>query len=227
MAHTTKLHALTGHIAVQSGIMKPMTTRLQEALMEADRQTQREGYVWRTLREVAGRLDCLGIPYAVLGGVALQHYGLQRSTQDVDMLIGSTTDLECLHAALVGKGYVRKSPDSRHLRDEVTGVRIEFLVAGEYPGEGQPKPVQFPRPDTVSESSQEGIRFVNLKTLIELKLASAKSAAHRIKDRADVLELIHSPALPAEFANQLDRYVQQEFRDLAATPTHTARLTPS
>lgn len=189
--------------------------------MEADRQNQREGYVWRTLHEIVVRLDQLSIPYAVVGGIALQHYGLQRSTQDVDMLINSASDLDRVHAALVGKGYTRKGPESRHLRDEVTRVRIEFLVAGEYPGDGQPKPVRFPPAETVSERSTDGIQFVNLKTLIELKLASAKSAAHRIKDRADVLELIHLLALPADFADQLDPYVQQEFRELAALPPPT------
>jgi hypothetical protein len=194
-----------------------MVTRLQEALMEADRQTEREGYVWGTLRRIAAELDRLQIPYAVVGGIALQHFGLQRSTQDVDLLI-QPADLDRLHAALAGKGYVRKSPASRHLRDEVTRVRIEFLVTGEYPGDGQPKPVQFPPPGSVSEPSPEGIHFVNLKTLIELKLASARSAPHRIKDRADVLELIHLLSLPAGFADQLDPYVQQDFRELAALP---------
>ena len=185
--------------------------------MEADRQTQGEGYVWDTLRRIAGELDRLSIPYAVADGIALQHFGLQRSTQDVDVLV-EADGLAQLLQRLVGRGYLRKSPESRHLRDEVTRIRIEFLVAGEYPGDGQPKPVRFPPPQDVGELSAEGIRFVNLKTLIELKLASAKSAAHRIKDRADVLELIHLLGLAADFAEQLDPYVREEFRELAALP---------
>jgi hypothetical protein len=193
-------------------------TRLQEALMEADRQTQREGYVWQTLRQIASRLDELGIAYAVVGGIALQHYGLQRSTQDVALLVGSLADLDRIHSELGGRGYFRKSEESRHLRDEVTRIRVEFLVSGEYPGDGRPKPVQFPLPQRVAQSSSEGLRFVNLATLIELKLANAKSAAHRIKDRADVLELIHLLKLPTDFADRLDSYVRQEFLELAALP---------
>ena len=185
--------------------------------MEADRQIQGEGYVWDTLRRIAGELDRLSIPYAVADGIALQHFGLQRSTQDVDVLV-EADGLAQLHQRLVGRGYLRKSPESRHLRDEVTRIRIEFLVAGEYPGDGQPKPVRFPPPQDVGELYAEGIRFVNLKTLIELKLASAKSAAHRIKDRADVLELIHLLGLAADFAEQLDPYVREEFRELAVLP---------
>ncbi|HUU97212.1 MAG TPA: hypothetical protein VM487_15855 [Phycisphaerae bacterium] len=185
--------------------------------MEADRQTQGEGYVWDTLRRIAGELDRLSIPYAVADGIALQHFGLQRSTQDVDVLV-EADGLAQLLQRLVGRGYLRKAPESRHLRDDVTRIRIEFLVAGEYPGDGQPKPVRFPRPQDVGELSADGIRFVNLKTLIELKLASAKSAAHRIKDRADVLELIHLLGLAADFAEQLDPYVREEFRELAVLP---------
>jgi hypothetical protein len=73
-------------------------------------------------------------------------------------------------------------------------------------------------PQNVCEVSDDGIRFVNLQTLIELKLASAKSAAHCIKDRADVLELIHLLGLATDFAEQLDPYVREDFRELAALP---------
>lgn len=191
---------------------------LRERLMEADDQTLRRGKVWQTLREVANQLDRLGAAYAVLGGVALQYHGVERSTQDVDVLVASCEDLRRIHERLTARGYARKSADSRHLRDDVTRVRVEFLIAGEYPGDGQPKPVKFPPPRDVAEKSDEGIAFVNLKTLIELKLASAKSAAHRIKDRADVLELIHLHGLKTDYAEQLDPYVRDEFRTLAALP---------
>lgn len=186
--------------------------------MEADLQMERQGYVWQTLRRLAGELERLGIPYAVVGGIALQHHGLQRSTQDVDFLLGSKEDLNRIHATLIGHGYTHKSPQSRHLRDDVTRVRIEFLVAGDYPGDGKPKPVAFPPPSAVAEESEDGIRFVRLETLIELKLASAKTAPHRIKDRADVLELIHLLSLPPAFAEHLNPYVQPDFCELAALP---------
>jgi len=188
--------------------------------MEADRQAERRGTVWEALRRIARRLDELGISYAVVGGIALQHYGLQRSTQAVDLLV-SPEDLRRIHEQLPGHGYVRKSPASRHLRDEVTRVRIEFLPSGDFPGDGQPKPVCFPKPSTVAERSEDGLWFVKLETLIELKLASAKTAAHRIKDRSDVLELIHLLHLAPEFADRLDPYVQSDFHTLAALPPPT------
>ena len=59
---------------------------------------------------------------------------------------------------------------------------------------------------------------------MELKLASAKSAAHRIKVRADVLELIHLLNFGPDFADQLDSYVREEFKTLAALPPHTNKI---
>jgi hypothetical protein len=194
-----------------------MHTTLRERLMEADRQRERQGVVWETLRRIAAELDQLEIPYAVVGRIALQHFGLQRSTEDVDVLVGSKRDLDTAHRNLLRRGYLRKSPKSRHLRDDVTRVRIAFLV-GEYPGDGKPKPVQFPQPQRVSEASEDDLRFVNLKTLIELELASAMTAPQRIKDRADVLNLIHVLKLGADFAENLDPYVRDEFRALAPLP---------
>ncbi len=186
--------------------------------MEADRQTHRDGVVWETLRRVAGELDRLGVAYAVVGGIALQQYGLLRSTQDVDILIDSAESLRRIHDRLVGHGYAPKSAGSRHLRDDITRVGIEFLIAGEFPGDGRPKPVQFADPRSVGWTTEDGLSFVNLHTLVEMKLASAMSAPQRIKDRSDVLELIHLLQLNRDFSDQLNPYVRDEFRTLAALP---------
>jgi hypothetical protein len=197
-------------------------TLLQAALMEADRQVGQQGAIWDTLRRFVAQLNRIGASYAVVGGIALQRFGIQRSTQDVDVLV-SQDDLTKLHEQLIGHGYFPKQPGSRHLRDDIPRVRIKFLVSGEFPGDGLPKPVRFPLPQDVAELSEDGIAFVNLKNLIELKLASAKSAAHRIKDRSDVLELIHHLNLTASFADQLDPYVQEEFAALVALPPPSER----
>jgi hypothetical protein len=187
--------------------------------MEAEDQRSRRGSVWRSVRQITADLHQIQIPHAVVGALAAQHHGyVGRSTKDVDLLIASDADVRRIHDRLLTRGYSRPSPTRRHIRDDVTHVRIEFLVAGEFPGDGKPKSVRFPHPDTVAETAPDGLRFINLRSLIELKLASAKSAAHRIKDRADVLELIHIHGLKADYAEQLDEYVRDEFRTLAALP---------
>ena len=60
-----------------------------------------------------------------------------------------------------------------------------------------------------------------LPTLIELKLASGMSAPHRLKDLADVLELIRALSLPRETSDSLDASVRAKYEELweaAQTP---------
>jgi hypothetical protein len=49
---------------------------------------------------------------------------------------------------------------------------------------------------------------------VELKLASGISAPHRLKDLADVLELIRALDLPADLASRLDPYVREKYLEL-------------
>ena len=102
---------------------------------------------------------------------------------------------------------------SKNLRDTATQVRIEFLVTGRFPGDGKPKPVAFPDPAREGIDI-DGIRYVGLVSLLELKLASGMSAPHRLKDLADAQELIRVLKLPREFADRLNPYVRQRFEEL-------------
>ncbi len=43
--------------------------------------------VHKTLRAIAAKLDQLGVPYAVAGGMALVAHGYDRTTVDVDILL--------------------------------------------------------------------------------------------------------------------------------------------
>jgi hypothetical protein len=55
---------------------------------------------------------------------------------------------------------------------------------------------------------------VTLDKLIELKLASGMTAPHRLRDLADVQELIKIRRLPADFAERLDPYVRDKYLEL-------------
>ncbi len=157
-------------------------------------------------------MESLGIPYAVVGGMALVAHGYNRTTEDVDILVTSK-GLESIHSGLEGLGYLPLFSGSRHLRDTQTGVRIEFLLSGQFPGDGKPKPVSFPQPEGAS-TEIDGIRYVNLPTLIELKLASGLSDPGRLRDLADVQELIRVLQIPADFAANLNPYVKAKFTEL-------------
>jgi hypothetical protein len=84
-------------------------------------------------------------PYAIAGAMALNEYGYRRVTTGVDVLL-SASGLVKLRAAVLGSGYVEKFPGSKGLRDTENGVNVDVLLAGEYPGDGKPKPVSFPDP---------------------------------------------------------------------------------
>src|SRR5262249_14429480 len=99
------------------------------------------------------------------------------------------------------------------LRDAQTGVRIEFLISGQYPGDGKPKPVSFPDP-TGSSVEIGGLKVLGLAPLVNLKLASGMTAPHRLKDLADVQEMIRLLKPPRAFADQLDPSVRGKFPEL-------------
>jgi hypothetical protein len=119
-----------------------------------------------------------------------------------------------IHAKLEGLGYIPPFSGSKNLRDAEHGVRIEFLIAGEFPGDGKPKPVAFPEPNDACVAI-DGIRFLSLSKLVELKLASGMTGGvHRMKDFADVVALIEARRLSAEFATELNPYVRDKYLEL-------------
>ena len=107
---------------------------------------------------------------AVAGGMALNAHGYRRSTSDVDILV-TPQGLAKAHEALEGLGYIPPFRGSKNLTDTAAKVRVEFLVTGQFPGDGKPKPIAFPEPNAASIDI-DGIRYLRLPTLVELKLAS-------------------------------------------------------
>ena len=104
-------------------------------------------------------------------------------------------DSRAIHAKLEGLGYVPPFSGSKNLRDAEHGVRIEFLIAGEFPGDGKPKPVAFPEPGRCRRCDRRNPIPIAAK-LVELKLASGMTGGiHRMKDFADVIALIEARSI--------------------------------
>jgi hypothetical protein len=184
----------------------------QAALLQLGLFFMNANPVYDGLRKIAARLNELKIPYAVAGGMALNAHGFQRATVDVDVLV-TDEGLKAVHERLSGLGYLPAFPNSRQLRDTEHGVRIEFLITGDFPGDGKPKPVAFPDPATAAVDI-DGIRYLSLAVLIELKLASGMTNPGRLRDLADVQELIRTKALRRDFAKQLNSYVRKKYEEL-------------
>ena len=184
-------------------------------LREASAYFAGAGRLYGAVRRLVQRLDAEDIPYALLGGLALAEHGYPRLTEDIDLLM-TPPGLERFRQQLVGRGYRPAFSEAKKtFRDTETGVRFKIVTTGEYPGDGLPKPVAFPDPADPGVTVEiEGVCVVALEKLIELKLASGTSAPHRLRDLADVQDLIARLSLPLTLANRLDSSVQATYRDL-------------
>lgn len=160
----------------------------------------------------ASFLDAAGIPYAIVGALALNEAGYRRATVDVDVLL-TREGLERFKEQNLGRGYLERRPGGLGLRDTEHGVDVDVVLSGDYPGDGEPKPVAFPDPAKAAERGAR-VALLPLPRLVELKLASGMTAPHRLRDLADVQELVRTAALPRELAGELDPYVREKFLEL-------------
>jgi hypothetical protein len=186
---------------------------------EGQRYFMGEGRLNNALSHLVADLKEHQIDYVVIGAVALMAYGYPRFTEDIDLILDAS-ELDRFHRELVGLGYVPAFPGARkRLRSTRDGTPIEVITAGGYPGDGKPKPVSFPNPADASIEI-DGVKFPTLEKLVELKLASGMSAPDRLKDLADVQELIKIRGLSDGFAETLNPYVREKYLELLQAVQH-------
>ena len=138
---------------------------------------------------------------------------IKHSKFDIDLLL-TREGLEKFHRELVGLGYVPKFEGAQKtFRAVARNVPVEIIVAGEYPGDGKPKPVRFP-PPVENCTIIDGVKTITLEMLITLKLASGMTNPGRLKDLADIQELIKIRDLDASFAEKLHPFVQEKYLEL-------------
>jgi hypothetical protein len=142
------------------------------------------------------------IPHLIAGGLAVQEHGYFRVTLDADIIVPDVLEaVEMLTADLSGP-FERYPGCEDTVRDRRNGVRVNFLPAGSVLKAGCRVP--FPTPSAVTELPE----FVTLPKLISLKLDSwVNSPNRRLKDKADVIELIKALKLPRDLP--IDEAVRQ------------------
>jgi hypothetical protein len=173
-------------------------------LKEIDMFFQGNDPVHQTARRAVQRLRRARIRYAIVGGLAVNAHSYKRTTADVDFLL-NRRGFERFCEQLVGKFYDRVPGRTRRFVDRKSGVNIDILVTGLYPGTGKPGPIAFPDPADVSETIA-GAEVLNLVTLVQLKLA-----ARRHRDFGDVVELIRHNQLDDSFGDKLHSSVRDDF----------------
>ncbi len=167
--------------------------------------TNRDAYILRentgtsgiveTARTAVSLLADHDIPHLVVGGLAVQEHGYPRVTIDVDIVVPDVLEaVEFLTASLTGPFYRVSGVDDR-VEDRRNGVMVDLLPAGKVLRRGCKVP--FPQPGKVAEQ----IQIVTLEELISLKLDSwANNPTRRLKDKADVVELVKYRKLPRDLA---------------------------
>jgi predicted nucleotidyltransferase len=172
-----------------------------------------EGILNETSRRVVKDLENRGIEYSLIGAVAPNQHGYRRFTEDIDLLL-TKEGLEKFQKELGELGYRPAFLGAtKKFCTTQENVTVEIITSGEFPGDGKPKPVVFPNPSE-SQTEIDGIKTVTLEKLIELKLASGITAPHRLKDLADVQEMIKIKDLDADFAEKLNPFVREKFLEL-------------
>jgi len=171
-----------------------------------------KGMLNKAIKKIAGDLARKEIDYVVIDAIALNRHGYRRFTEDIHLLL-TKEGLEKFRAELIGLGYRPAFEGAKKKFRTAENVPIEIITSGEYPGDGLPKPVVFPDPADVAITI-DGVSTITLEKLIELKIASGISAPDRLKDLADVQEMIKIKHLDEGFADALDPYVRDKFLEL-------------
>ena len=160
--------------------------------------------VHKAMQRLVRRLRRARIPYAIMGAMAVNAHRAERTTKDVDVLL-TLRGLERFCKEFVNKFYESVSGHPRRFIERRSGVRVDVLVTGLFPGRGEPKAFAFPDPIEASEEIKK-IRVLTLPQLIQLKLA-----AGRYRDFGDVVSLINMNHLDEAFLDQLHASVRRDF----------------
>ncbi|MFO7908066.1 MAG: hypothetical protein ACQESR_23210 [Planctomycetota bacterium] len=170
------------------------------------------------LRRVTRALNSANIPYAVIGGNAVQHWVSQvdesvvRNTRDVDIILNES-DLDRAIPALQAEGFIYHrsggvtmfldGPDAK-ARDAVRVVFAGKKVREEYPA---------PVPDIDQYELMDDARTLPFEQLVTMKLTS-----YRRKDQVHLLDMISIGLLDDSWLERLSPELRLRLEELLNDP---------
>lgn len=170
------------------------------------------------LKRVVKALNAAEIPYAVIGGNAVQHWVSQvdvsavRNTQDVDILVDEA-DLERVKVALAAEGFIyRKAAEitmfldgaDAKARDAVHVIFANRKVREEY---------VEPAPGLDDLALMEDAQTLPLQKLVTMKLTS-----FRDKDRVHVRDMISVGLIDASWLERISPTLRVRLEQLLNDP---------
>jgi predicted nucleotidyltransferase len=135
------------------------------------------------VEEVAAALGEAGVPFALIGGLALAVHHVVRGTTDVDLLADSdSADAVDQVAAKLGYHARHRSPDVlNYLRGD---QRLDILLAGRHISR------QLLREARVFQTGFGALPVVSVEGIIGFKLQALANDPRRLQDMDDIRKLI-------------------------------------
>jgi len=171
------------------------------------------------LRRVATALNDADIPYAVIGGNAVQFWVAQvdesvvRNTRDVDIII-NRPDLPAATDALAKIGFIYRHAASVSMfldgPDAKARDAVHVLFAGEKVRDNDPEPVPVIEE---FESMEMGERTLPLEKLVKMKLTS-----FRLKDRVHILDMMSIGLIDQAWTGKLSTELASRLQELLDDP---------
>jgi predicted nucleotidyltransferase len=147
------------------------------------------------------------IPYALIGGLALDLYGIVRTTQDIDVLVYSE-DINKIEEFLLSHGYKKlfqSEEVASYISDNYELGRIDFLLAHrKYTNQMLKNAVSFD-----SENIPQKIFVVGPEDLIGLKLQ-----AHFNRQERKNVDINDIQSIIKQYKSKLDYNKVREYFDI-------------
>ena len=170
------------------------------------------------LRRVTGVLNAANVPYAVIGGNAVQHWVSQvdesvvRNTRDVDIIL-NRSDLPLAIEALELNGFVFRQAAgvSMFLDGPNAKARdaVHVVFAGEKVRDEYPEPV----PNIDEYAMMQDARTLKLNALVRMKLTS-----NRDKDRVHIRDMISIGMIDESWLDQFSSELRVRLKQLLEDP---------
>ena len=170
------------------------------------------------LRRVTRALNAAGLPYAVIGGTAVQYWVAQidesvvRNTRDVDIILNES-DLDAAILALEAEGFIYRRTAGVSLfldgPDAKARDAVHVVFAGKKVREEYPEPV--PSIDEYELMDQS-------RTLPFEKLISMKLTSFRRKDQVHLLDMVAVGLLDESWLERLSPNLRLRLEELLNDP---------
>ncbi|MCE9553217.1 MAG: hypothetical protein K8T91_07540 [Planctomycetes bacterium] len=174
--------------------------------------------VKRRMRRVTEALNAAGVPYAVVGGNAVQHWVAQvdesvvRNTRDVDIIL-NRPDLPAAIAALEKIGFIYRHAASVSMfldgPDAKARDAVHVVFAGEKVKSDYPEPV----PSIETYELMERARTLPLDSLVRMKLSS-----FRRKDQVHIQDMMSVGLVDDSWLDRLSPELRARLQELLDDP---------